>query len=302
MVAALFVALLLTERFGEWSRLRAQVQGFPWRLHAGWLAAATLLAAAALGVTAAAWVFLFRGTGARIGLGRGVAAWMGSNLGRYIPGKVWQLSGLAIYLRARGHSASAAVATSVQLQVLTLLTGAAFAGLAGLDAVGRIAGSAWALVAVGVLLALLLHPAVVRRATRIAARWLREEEAAGAGEAAPPGALLGAGVALAGVWLLYGAAFWCFLRGAVGPAATPGPLAATGIFAASYVAGFLVVLAPGGLVVREGAMTGLLVALTPQPAPVAALVAVGARIWATVAELVAVAAALALARRGGEGA
>lgn len=306
LAALLFVGLALAAWWEELGRLREQVRAFPWQVEPGWLVAATVLAVAALVVTAVVWVGLFRASGERIGLRHGCLAWFGSNLGRYIPGKVWQLSGLTVYLKARGHGAAAALSSSVLAQVLTLLTGLAAGSLVGVQLLARTAGSVPALVGLAVVLAVLAHPAVVRRTARLVGKWLDEEGARGEGrkgerEAAGSSVsgrhLLVAGGSMLGVWLLYGLGFWCLLRGLVGPAATPGPVVATGIFAASYLAGYLVFVAPGGLVVREGAMAALLTALAPQPVAVAAAVAVTARIWVTAAELLGAGASLMVARR-----
>ena len=76
--------------------------------------------------------------------------------------------------------------------------------------------------------------------------------------------------------------------------------ALTGIFAASYVIGYLVLVAPGGLVVREGAMTALLVDLGGLALGVAAAVAIMARVWMVVTEFVALALVLAWSRRDEE--
>lgn len=294
LVAALvFVGLVLAERWEELDRLRDQVRDFPWRADPGWLTLATVSALCALGVTAAVWVRLFRSLGERISYVHGLAAWFGSNLGRYVPGKVWQLSGLAVYLRGRGHSATAALSSAVVAQALTLLTGVAGGALLGLERLSRAAGSLIGLAALVLLLGLLAHPTVVRRATAVVARWLGEESARGV--AVPARELLWAGVAMLGTWALYGLGFWCFLRGLVGPEATPSLVASTGIFAASYLVGYLVLVAPGGLVVREGAMAALLAGLAGQPAAAAAAVALAARVWVTVAELVGAGLSLALA-------
>lgn len=58
----------------------------------------------------------------------------------------------------------------------------------------------------------------------------------------------------------------------------------------SWILGFLVFLTPGGLGVREGALALLLVPFLPTPLP--AVVALLARLWWTVAELVSVAIAV----------
>lgn len=294
--AVVFTALLMWGQWEEFRALRAQLRGTGWRFDPGLVGAAVALGVLNLFWMGAAWVRLYRAGGVELPYGRGVRAWIATNLGRYIPGKIWQLSGLALHLRRTGASGALALTSVVGFQAVALLTGAAVAlGTLGGD-VARIPGGS-PLTAVGVLVALglLLHPAVVRKATSAAARVLKEDT----GEVRAPSGLrlLELGGAMVGAWAVYGAGFWCLLAGTL---ATPpaGPLLLTGIFAASYVAGYLVLVAPGGLVVREGAMTVLLAGLTPLGAAPAAAVAVAARLWVTACELLAVGMALLPAGRG----
>lgn len=290
-----FLAWALAGRWEELRALRHQVAGFPWRGAPLPLAASLAVAAGILLATAAIWVRLLRALGETLPYRRGVAVWNVASLGRYIPGKVWHLSGIAVLLKKEGRSGAAAVSSSVVAQVLTLLTGIAVGvGLAGTGLVDLPGGDLLEVALPVAALLLLVQPGVVRRVTRLAASRLGEEVAVeefGAGE------LLRAGLALAGIWAGYGVAFWLFLRGLVGSPA-PGLLSATGIFAASYVAGYLVIVSPGGLVAREGAMAALLASLGGLPAAVAAAVAVAARLWSTAAELAALGVALLVERWG----
>jgi uncharacterized membrane protein YbhN (UPF0104 family) len=82
-------------------------------------------------------------------------------------------------------------------------------------------------------------------------------------------------------WIVYGASFWCMLRG-VG--ITPGGFWETiAAFSGAYLLGFLALFAPGGLGVREGALAVL---LAPQIGPgLAGVIAVGSRLWMTLLEL-----------------
>lgn len=284
------VGFLAAALLGRWERLGLvldRVAGHPWRWSAVWLAAAVGAGTAALLATAAVWVGLVRALGSRVAWGEGILAWAGASLGRYIPGKVWQLSGVALLVKRRGHSGAAAVTAAVVSQALTLLTGAAL-GL-------WLAGRAWlpemgALRTLGVaaVLFLLVQPPVVRSVARWGARRLGEEVSVGRMDGR---ALVRAGGGLAGTWVLHGLGFWCLLRGSLGPDA-PGLPEATGIFAAGYVVGYAVLIAPGGLVAREGALTGLLAALGPLAVPVAGAVAVLARLWTTAAELLLLAIAV----------
>ncbi|MFQ5677964.1 MAG: lysylphosphatidylglycerol synthase domain-containing protein [Gemmatimonadota bacterium] len=293
LVAFAFLLVGVLRGWGELRTLREEVADHSWRLSAGWLGAALAAWSAALLGSAAAWVWLFRRAGGRIGMRRGLLVWLSTNLGRYIPGKIWQLTGLAVHLRRRGGSGAVAVSSSLQAQLLALVVGLAVAVSllgGGLASVGR---PIWQAALLGIALLFLLHPAVIGRIGRSLHRWLREED--------PPERLsfrelVPAGFFLAGVWLAYGAGFAAYLRGVGGTAIGVGQ--ATGIFAAAYVAGYAFLLAPAGLVAREGAMTFLLLAVTPLSAAVAATLAVGARLGVTLAELVAITAGWLLAGFG----
>lgn len=292
VLAGSFALVAVVDRWSDLVALWDRVAGYPWRLSSGLLVASAAAWSGALLLTGAAWVRFFRAAGGRIAYGTGTLAWLATNLGRYIPGKVWQVTGLAVYVRRKGDSGALAVSTSVAVQGVTLLAGAGLAAalLGGDLAVGG--GLAPRAILLLALLGLFLHPAVIRLFTRWLARWL--------GESAEPermgkGAVGWLAVALTAAWLLQGLAFWLFLRGVVGPDA-PSPGAATGIFAASYLAGYAIFLAPAGLVVREGAMAGLLAALTPLAPGVAAAAALGARLWVTVAEMAALGAGWVWAR------
>lgn len=292
LVAGGFLVAAVADRWGELAELRDRVSAYPWRPSTGLLLAAAAGWSAALLLTGAVWTRFFRAAGGRLGYPAGTLAWMATNLGRYIPGKVWQVTGLAVYARRRGDSGALAVSTSVAAQGATLLAGAALAAaLLGGDllASGRIA---WRAGLVLGALALFLHPAVIRRFTRLLGRWLGETPEIGRVRS---GEVLRLAVGLTAAWALHGVAFWLFLRGLVGGDAPP-PGTAVGIFAAAYLAGYAVFVAPAGLVAREGAMAALLAGLTPLTGPVAAAAAVGARLWITVGELAGLAAGWVWAR------
>lgn len=290
VLAVAFAVALLFERWGELQAIRSRVGGFGWRISPGWLAAALALATVNLFWMGAVWVFLYRSGGGGLGYVRGIRVWLATNLGRYIPGKVWQISGLAVHLRQTGESGALALGSALAFQVVTLLTGlAAGVGVVGARPGVLPGGSALTTGLVVLALLALLHPAVVRGGMALTARLLREEIS----RAEPPEgrALATAAAGMLASWAVYGLGLWCLIRGVTGrEVAGPGALA--GVFAASYVAGYLVLVAPGGLVVREGAMTGLLVAVSPVGGAVAAALAVLARVWVTLSELAALGLAL----------
>lgn len=296
VVSLVFVALLLARQGAALSDLRSDLDRFGWSLRPGWLVAAVSLGTADLFLMGAIWVGLFRALGGSVTAREGVAVWMVTNLGRYIPGKLWQLSGLALYMRERRQAGAAALTAAALFQVLVLGTGVAVAG-ASLG-VELVRGSALVpIVAVIVLvLVVLLRPALTGKAAGALARRFGESVAAGSPRAGDLWLAVG-GLVLA--WLVNGAGLWCVWRGAGGGAA-PGVLTMSGVFAASYVAGYLVLFAPGGLVVREGAMAGLLAVTAGVPVSVGAAVAVLARLWAMASELLATGiAGVGISARGG---
>lgn len=283
LAALVFAGLLLRDQWGRFAGLRSAVGGLEWRRHPAFLGAALGAAVLNLFWMAVAWVALYRDTGGSLGYGRGVRVWLVTNLGRYIPGKVWHITGLTAHLKERGGSGAGALSSIFTFQVIVLLTGlAAGVGLLGGDLARLPAGSPLRFILLGALLLALLHPAVVRRALRLAATVFREDT----GDVRPPSVrrIAGGGLILLVAWLLYGLSLLWFVRASTGsPAGSL--LTLTGIYAVSYLAGYVVLLAPGGLVVREGALTVLLAALTPLSAAMSAAVAVGFRVLVTLSEL-----------------
>jgi len=277
--------------WGEWVR-QAPPQG--WRFDAVRLAGAVGVGVLALLATAWLWARLFREAGGEASVSEAMAAWLGSNLGRYLPGKIWQLAGIASYLAARGDSAAAGFTVSLALPVIMLATGAAlgvaFAGVTAFGGLGPIPLALGIAVAVGAV-----HPATLRWLVRLGRRWLRESGQTEVVEISAA-SLLGAGAGCVVMWGLYGLGFW-LLMGGLMPASPVGWPAATGIFAAGYVLGYVVLLAPGGIVVREGAIAGMLGTTAGLALGPATAVALAARLWTVLAELVAFGVALGLRMR-----
>jgi len=100
--------------------------------------------------------------------------------------------------------------------------------------------------------------------------------------AGPPlSALVVAGGANIVAWVGYGVSLWLLARGLT---AVPLPLSlAIGAFAASYLMGFLALIAPAGLGVREGVFILMLDRTMGTPAAVA--LAVASRLLLTLTEL-----------------
>lgn len=220
--------------------------------------------------------------------------WFVSSLGRYAPGKVWQIGAMAALSQRAGVSPLAATGSSILVNLVNLLAGAAVILSTGVNVL-RVPGGAVvaAIVLAGALLsAPVTIPWLVALASRLTGRDL------GTARVPARSILVAFGGCVAG-WVLYGAAFHLLARGTIGaPAAagsdvamqlsqggTGGLAGAIAVYTASYLAGYVAIFAPGGIVVREAVMIESLTRLGFTDYPHAAVLAVVSRLWITVLEV-----------------
>jgi glycosyltransferase 2 family protein len=278
-----------------WALLRAfgiRLAELDWRELAAWrpavapLVASTFLLIAVYLGHALLWRRILTDlTGRRAGLAVALRIYFLSNLGRYLPGKVWQLAGMALLAERAGLPGVAAGAAAVLGQIVLLLTGAVFLvvlvpGWAGsLPALLTALGLA-ALTGVG--LRLLAGPLGRRLRARMKGRFAaRLAPALELASGVRPLHALRWSLGYAAGWIVLGVAFVLFASAFVPQAAAaPGHLAGT--VAAAYLGGYLAFFAPAGAGVREGVM-GLLLAQV-MPAEAALVIAVASRVWFTAAE------------------
>lgn len=277
---------------GYVARHWAEVAGHAWRIDGGRLVVATVCVLVAYSGFVLVWRRILRGLGGRLSLLDAHRIWYIGNLGRYVPGKVFQLAGTAYLARAKGVSPVLSVGASLIAQVFLLAAGLAIAA-ATLPAIGGGAaalGVSWpvGLAVSGALLLVVLTPAL-DAVYRLGLRLIRRSEYHETLPAGEKPILLLADLA---AWAALGTGFWLFVK-AVAPI-QGSPLALIGICAAGYAGGYLAVFVPGGLGVREGLYALLLGAYVPPSVAVA--IAILARLWLTACELIPV--ALLVARYG----
>lgn len=207
-----------------------------------------------------------------------IRIFMVANLGRYIPGKVWQIAGLAVMARNRGVPAGTATGAAVVGQGIALVA----ATLVALGALlgGPAAIRSWGLPGAGLVVAATaigLLPPVFMRATALWFRLSKQEAPANLGSLH---ALRWLALYVAN-WVLYAFSFWV-LAASFGHRGHAVPVASA--FAAAYVLGYVMIFAPAGVGVREGFLVAFLSPfLGVGPSGVLAVVA---RLWTTVVELV----------------
>lgn len=308
VVRGLQLALLAAVIWGVWGRLRPELGRLDAAELARWHPSALPLFGSLVAVVAVylAHGFLWRRivadiTGRMPPRGSVIRVYFVSSLGRYIPGKVWQVAGLAMLAQRDGISAVGATAGSIIGQLGFLTTGCLFlaatlpnwsgSGLAGIAAIGVLAAGALGL---GFLTATrsgarLRHALAARVPARVA-------PAIEALDRVRPGVAALWALGYAASWILLGAAFALFVS-----AFAPTPLEhvryLAGTVAASYLAGYIAIVAPAGIGVREAAMVALLAGVIPGPA--ALVVSIASRLWFTAAELIPLAALPWLRQRKG---
>jgi glycosyltransferase 2 family protein len=281
VVAGFFVATLAA----RWN----DVISLKWRLEPGLFVLATVLLALSYGLVACLWgVALGRAAGTRVVTGARI--WFLSNLARYVPGNVWSYVGAVELARREGVARRTTLAVMALTQVLSVGVAVA-AGLPVLLAerarLGRPALLGALVVAAVAALAALFR----RRLLDLARRRFPGLDPADLTPSAGTVVLLVAGYAL--YWAVTGLAFAALVASLYPLAPGDVPLVVAA-YAAAYAAGFLALLTPAGLGVREGV---LVVALAPVlPAGPALVVALLSRVWMMLVELVGAGIAHLLAR------
>jgi glycosyltransferase 2 family protein len=252
-VVSTVLALLLLALATFWFRQRwREVIGLGPLPAIGWpwvgLGALLLVAHAATSVRL--WMQVVRATGARFTTSEAADTFMPSLLARYVPGKVWANGARMVLARRAGVTLGSATGAMLWEMAIVLFTG-------GIFALALLAGSAdrrdlllaliLCVVAAGVLATLSVLAAAARRAhSTTLARWLRGAEVVRSPLQLAPAF----GTALVG-WILYGAAHVAIILalGDVPPAAWP---LVGGAVAIAWAGGFIAIVAPAGLGVRDG--------------------------------------------------
>lgn len=235
-------------------------------------------------VLIATWQAMLRAWGSSIAAGEGARIWFVSNLGRYVPGKVWQIGAMGVMAQRVGVAPEAAVGSSLVIAVVNILAGFAVAALTGREVVQLLGVHGAALSGPILLLVLgtLSLPWTLAPALRLLGRLTRRQVVE---PRLPVSAIVVAFLGCALAWALYGIAFRQLALGLF-PAATAGEAGPyVAVFTLSYLAGFLALFAPGGIGVREVSLGALFVGTGLSTAAEATVLVLASRLWLTVLEI-----------------
>jgi uncharacterized membrane protein YbhN (UPF0104 family) len=261
VAAAVFVVLRVRSL---WHGSHVELASVDWAALAGSFVLATLGTAAG----ALIWLVILDGLGVKTRL-RWAGLFFQAQLGKYIPGSIWQYAGRAAVARTNGIPVGpVGVSLAVEFAAAAIAAGTMAAFLVGW-------WGALILAAVAVLLVAGGRPTRSRLPAHVTIR---------------------ATLLYLPVWLLLGASFWLCARGLVTVPADDLALY-MGAFAVAWLAGLLAIYAPGGLGVREAVLVALLHGRIG--AADALVVAAASRLMLILVDVLLAGASTAVLRRSG---
>ncbi len=242
------------------------------------LGASSLLLMIGYAISAANWAYIVNDLGGpQIPKTDAIRLFMMANLGRYIPGKIWQITGLAALARDRRVTPGTAVGAAVLGQGIALVVAA---GL-GIGVYHTLLPSGYSVLISAVLIGSVIILAAIPISFKAGAElWLRLTGSQPIGTLNPTSGLRWLLLYLVN-WIVYSLAFWMMVASFSSDVSLI-PVAAA--FPAAYVLGYLMIFAPAGLGVREGFLIAFLspyLGVGPS-----GIIAVVARLWTTLTEVV----------------
>ncbi|MBK8045804.1 MAG: flippase-like domain-containing protein [Anaerolineales bacterium] len=294
-VAILLLVMLV---WSQWQELSQH----EWRLQPGWLSVSAVALAAAWAVEIFVWRRLLSLVGGQLGYWSAARIWFLSAVVRYIPGNIWQPLSMTLLCQQRGVAPEATLTSIILYQISILLAAAPIGAvyfattgnwglLVSMQQVGNwlvaisliplaifMIRPSWMIEVINWLLSKFHRPSLRADLTRIQLLQVM-------------------GLVIVD-WMLWGAAFMAlaYALSAYAPAEmirlAPHLLAT---YALAYSIGFVSLITPSGIGVREGAFYVLLAPIMGGAA--ITVLALAMRLWTTAGELVAAGIALLLPDR-----
>jgi hypothetical protein len=204
--------------------------------------------------------------------------WFYSNLGKYVPGKIWSVMGMVYMCEKEGIPKAATLTSAILNQLLNIIGGLILvlilSGTKLLSGIPRLLFLPLTLVFV-----LSLSPRVMEKILNWGLKKLKKEPVK-VNLSFKENLFFTLLFMLA--WGVYGVAFNIFILSLTDYSFNLWPFL-TSIFVFSYILGFLSIFVPGGLGVREGILVFYLSSYFPLP--VATLIALLSRLWMSVVEV-----------------
>lgn len=283
-VIGLIFALLLRNLYSSWN----QISAYDWSLNYPTFAIAFFLMLLASSFYAYLWKLILVRLGNPLSYRKSFRIFFLSQLGRYLPGKIWGILGL-VYLSEREGIPKSLSAASITLQLILQLLSGTMVFLFTLPlwprGIASLRGGLYPFLILLPLGLLLIHPSIMRRGLDLFSRLTKQEVISIEWNHKEILAQLALWTLF---WSLNGLAHLLLINALVPFPLTYLPIV-TGIFAAGWVVGFVALFAPAGLGVMEGTLTFLLSFYFP--AYVAIIIALLTRLVHTSGDLLCAAVA-----------
>jgi uncharacterized membrane protein YbhN (UPF0104 family) len=278
IVVAIFV-FLVKMVWDNWN----QVREASFTLRPFSLILSTLIFAFSYFIQIWAWYLITLRLGIAISLAETLEGWFTSQLGKYLPGKIWLLLGRFTYYESRGKSKKIisvalyfeTVTLFVAAGLIFLITFSLFRGMGPLSS-GK---QSWWVFLLCFIAFISLHPWVLQKGLNYCLLKFKRDPIF---LSISYPSILWILLICIFVWMVEGIGFYLFIT-SVFPVSTKYVLFLTGVLAISTTLGLIALFAPSGLGVREGALVYLLSWIMPPP--VAVILSLLTRLWMTLIEI-----------------
>ena len=287
LLVAVFLGRALYSGLGE-------ARSYEWRFDFFYLALSVVLIFLYYLQQWGGWRLIMRSFGDPMRRSESMVVWYSSILGRYVPGSVAMVAGRIGMCRRHGIPAATTFASLVYENALilisSLLLAAASVPFWPPFPYERYALLLTILAPIGLVF---LHPAIFGRLANAGLRRLKREPLKAT---LPFGRVLLLLPYYVGGWLILGLSF-CALAASIAPVGAGDLALLIGGYAFAWEVGFLALVTPSGLGVKEGVLYVILRLIFP--APISAALVVLSRLWQTLAEVACAAAVWIFARTRG---
>ncbi len=297
LIKSVFVLALLyfvgRQIAGNWDDLVTH----DWTFDARWFILSAVAHLVTLAMFSKVWCMLVGGFGYQVPLKYGFKISYITNLGRYIPGKIWPVFGMVYYAKQVDISEEAAVTSWIVAQMFAL-PAAFLASLIGIILYPQMMFAELStalrlgvfMLALGTFVVSILLVVAPARSLSLLNIILKKINRQTLEFRISSGMALKVYLGYFVSWVAYGLSFWLFLHSIL-PDPKIGLAEAATAFILAYQLGYVALFAPGGIGIRELILTGV---LTPYVGPISAGVAVAARFWNLAVEISAALIALSI--------
>ncbi|MDO8740488.1 MAG: lysylphosphatidylglycerol synthase domain-containing protein [Candidatus Woesearchaeota archaeon] len=278
VLVSLFILYFLAKTlYQNWSQLKSYSITFNYF----YLALSFIFLFAHLLLSVYGWKMIMNLLKAKLDFKSSIRIWFLSQLGRYVPGRIWYLLG-RMYLCEKKKISKYTTFVSLMLELAMHVLSASFTALIFVPAMIEDGGlmkflPVFLTIPVGLIL---IHPKIFNFFVNIGLKIFRKKTVE---LKIKYSSLLGLLAFYMFSWVVNGMGFYLLIKSFY---ATPLSLILplTGAFAVSWIIGFLSLITPSGLGIREGILTFLLGFYFPLP--IAIIISLVSRLWIIFGELV----------------